>query len=220
LRRYLYGSLTRMRSSRRLAKDAARNLELMWLLGQLRPDFQTIADFRRDNGAAMQQVCRELTRLCRALDRCGGALIAIDGSKFQAVNGQQRNFGGRTLVRLLEELDAKSAASLQQLDRQDAEETPLRTPTAEPMQPKQEPWQARKQRDQCYQQPLQQSGEKPISLTDPDSRQLTRGDSSLVGYHVQVAVDEQDKLIGAQEVTQAVTDQPQLVPMAERANQT
>lgn len=219
-RRYLYGYLHRIRSSRRLEQEAARNLELMWLLGKLRPDFKTIADCRRDNGAAMKQVCRELTLLCKALDLFEGELSAIDGGKFQAVNGKKRNFSGRTLGRLIEEIDARITAYLQQLDSQDAEETPLRTPTAEQMQQKLEQWRERKQRYQRYQQQLQQSGEKQISLTDPDSRKITRGDSSLVGYNVQVAVDEKYKLIVEHEVTNAVTDQHQLVPMAERAKQT
>ena len=220
MRLYLYGYLNRIRSSRRLEKEAARNLELMWLLGKLRPDFKTIADFRRDNGTAMKRVCREFTLLCKELDLFGGELIAIDGSTFQAVNGKKRNFSGSKLGRLIEEIDAKIEAYLQPLDRQDAEETPLRTPTAEQMQQKLEPWQERQQRDQRYQQQLQQSGEKQISLTDPDSRKITRGDSSLVGYNVQVAVDEKYKLIVEHEVTNAVTDQHQLVPMAERAKQT
>lgn len=220
LRLYLYGYLNRIRSSRRLEKEAARNLELMWLLGKLHPDFKTIADFRRDNGAAIRQVCREFTLLCKELDLFGGELIAIDGSKFQAVNGQKRNFSGKKLERLVEEIDAKIEAYLQQLDSQDAEETGLRTPTAEQMQQKLEQWQERKQRYQHYQRQLQQSGAKQISLTDPDSRKITRGDSNLVGYNVQVAVDEQHKLIVEHEVTNAVTDQDQLVPMATRTQQT
>jgi transposase len=116
-----------------LEKEAARNLELMWLLGKLRPDFKTIADFRRDHGTAIKQVCRELTLLCKALDLFGGELIAIDGSTCQAVNGKKRHFSERTLVRLIEEIDAKIEAYLQPLNSQDAEETPLRTPTAEQM---------------------------------------------------------------------------------------
>jgi transposase len=219
LRLYLYGDLNRMRSSRRLEKEAARNLELLWLVGTRRPDFKTIADVRRDHGAAMKQVCRALTRLCKELDRFGGELIAMDGSTFPAINGKKRPFSGRTLVRLSEEIDAKLEAYLQQLDRQEAEETPLRTPTAAQMQQKLEPWQARQPRDQRDQQPLQQSGETPMSLTDPNRRQITRGDRSLVGDHVQVAVDEKDKLSVAHEVPPAVTEQQQLVPRAERAKQ-
>jgi transposase len=220
LRLYLYGYLHRIRSSRRVEKEAARHLELVWRLGKLRPDCKTIADVRRDNGAAMKQVCRELTRLCHALDLCGGELIAIDGGTWQAVNGKKRHVSGRTLVQLIEEIDAKIEAYLTQLDRQDVEEPPLRTPTAEQMPQQLEPWRERMPRAQRDQQPRQQSGAKQISLTDPDSRKLTRGDSGMVGDNVQVAVDETYQLLVAHEVPQAVTDQHQLVPTAERAKQT
>jgi transposase len=220
LRLYLYGYLNRIRSSRRLEKEAARNLELMWLLGKLRPDFKTIADFRKDNLEAIKQVCREFTLLCKELDLFGGELIAIDGSKFQAVNGKKRNFTSAKLKERLEEIDGKIVAYLKQLDSQDAEEAQIQTPQAEQMKQKLEQWQERKQRYQDYQQQLQKSGDKQISLTDPDSRKITRAGSSVVGYNVQVAVDEKHKLIVEHEVTNAVTDQDQLVPMAQRAQQT
>jgi transposase len=220
VRLYLDGSLHRIRSSRRWEKEAARSLELMWLLGKRRPDCKTIADCRRDNGAAMKQVCRALTRLCKALDRCGGERIAIDGSKVQAVNGPKSHVSWRKLARLIEAIDAKSAADLQPLDRQDAADPPLRTPTAAQMPQKREPWQERQQRSQCDPQPLPQSGATHIALTDPDSRQMTRGASRLVGDHVQGAGDEKHTLMVAHEVTQAVTEQHPLVPMAERATQT
>jgi transposase len=220
LRLYLYGYLNRIRSSRRLENEAARNLELMWLLGQLRPDFKTIADFRKDKGDALKQVCREFTLLCKELDRFGGELIAIDGSKFQAVNGKKRNFSGKKLERLTREIDAKIEGYLKQLDSRDGEEAQVQMPAAAAMKEKLQQWHERKQRYQGYPQQLKESGEKQISLTDPDSRKITRRDSSVVGYNVQVAVDEKHKLIIEPEVTNAVTDQDQLVPMAERAQQT
>ena len=122
LRLYLYGYLNRIRSSRRLEKEAARNLELMWLLRKLRPDFKTIADFRKENGPAIKRVCREFTLLCKQLDLFGGELVAIDGSKFPAVNGKKRNFTAAKLERLIEEIDAKIEAYLKQLDSRDQEE--------------------------------------------------------------------------------------------------
>jgi hypothetical protein len=192
----------------------------MWLLGKLRPDVKTIADVRRDHGVALTQVCREFTLLCKELDLVGGERIAIDGSKFQAVNGQKRHFRGTKLARLSEEIDAKLAAYLQQLDRQDAEETPLRTPTAEQLQQKLAQWQERTQRYQGSQQQRQQRGAPQMSLTDPDRRKITRGASRLVGYTGPGAVDEQHQLIVEHEVTQAVTAQHQLGPMAEQAKQT
>jgi transposase len=220
VRRSPDGSLHRMRSRRRLAKDAARNLALMGLLGKRRPACKPIADCRRDNGAAIKQVGRELTLLCKELALVGGERSAIDGGQFQAVNGQKRNVSGRKLGQWIEELDAKVAAYLQQLDGQDAAETPLRRPTAAQRQQQLEPWQERQPRSQCYQQQLQPRGAKQISLTAPASRQLTRGDGRMVGYTVQVAVDENSQRIVAHDVPQAVPDQQQLAAMAARAKQT
>jgi transposase len=219
LRLYLYGYLNRIRSSRRLEKEAARNLELMWLLRRLRPDFKTIADFRKDNLKAIKQVCREFTVLCQGLDLFGGELVAIDGSKFQAVNSKSRNFSETKLKELIAALDAKIEEYLKQLDRRDLEEAEVQTPTAEALKAKLERWRERKQRYEGYQLLLQESGEKQISLTDADSRKMLVGQGSQVGYNVQVAVDEKHKLIVEHEVTNAVTDQDQLAPMAERAKE-
>jgi transposase len=217
LRLYLYGYLNRIRSSRRLEREAGRNLELMWLLRRLRPDFKTIADFRKDNGRAIQQVCREFTLVCKDLELFGGELVAIDGSKFEAVNSPSRNFSRKRLAERIAEIDAKIEAYLKQLDCQDGEEGRIETGKPEEFQQKLRRWQERKQRYQSYQQQLEQSGEKQISLTDPDSRRMSMGHGSQVGYNVQLAVDEKHKLIVEHEVTNAVTDQDQLAPMAERA---
>jgi transposase len=212
-----HGDRKRLRSSRRLEQAAARPLDLRWRLGQRRPAFQTSAAFRRAHGAAMKQVGREVTRLGQALDRFGGELIAIDGSTLQAVNGQKRTCRGRKLVQWRTASDAKIEAYLQQRDRQDVEEPPLRTPPAEQMPQKLEPWQARQPRDQHDQPPRPQSGANQRSLTDPDSRQITPGASSLVGEPVPVAVDAPYTLRVEHDVTQAVTDQPPLGPRAARA---
>ncbi len=220
LRLYLYGYLNRIRSSRRLEKEAARNLELMWLLRKLRPDFKTIADFRKENRAAIKRVCRELTLFCKQLDLFGGELVAIDGSKFQAVNSKGRNFSEAKLKRLLEELDAKIEAYLKQLDSQDVQEATIPTPKVQEWQEKLRQWQQRKDQYQSYHKQLQESGEKQLSLTDPDSRKMSMGQGSQVGYNVQLAVDEKHKLIVEHEVTNAVTDHEQLAPMAERTKAT
>src|SRR6266403_2120153 len=112
LRLYLYGYLNRIRSSRRLETEAGRNLELMWLLRKIRPDFKTIADFRKTNRTAITKVCREITVLCKELDLFGGELVAIDGSKFHAVNSKNRNFSEAKLKRLLKEIEARIAGYL------------------------------------------------------------------------------------------------------------
>jgi transposase len=220
LRLYLYGYLNRIRSSRRLEKEAARNLEVMWLIRKLRPDFKTIADFRKDNSGAIKRVCREFTLLCQQLDLFGGELVAIDGSKFQAVNSKGRNFSARKLKQVIEEIDAKIEAYLKHLDQRDVEEARVAVPRAAEMKEQLERWRERKQVYENCQQQLQQSGEKQISLTDPDSRKMSMGHGSQIGYNVQVAVDAKHKLIVEHEVTNAVTDQGQLTPMAERAKRT
>jgi len=220
LRLYLYGYLNRIRSSRRLETEAGRNLELMWLLRKVRPDFKTIADFRKANRRAITQVCREFTVLCKRLDLFGGELVAIDGSKFQAVNSKGRNFSEAKLKRLLAEIEAKIDAYLKQLDRQDAEDATVRTPTREELQEKLRRYQERKQAYESYVEQLKQSGETQVSLTDPDSRKMPTGQGSQVGYNVQIAVDAKHKLIVAHDVTNAVTDQDQLASMAETAKAT
>lgn len=221
LRLYLYGYLNRIRSSRRLETEAGRNLELMWLLRKLRPDFKTIADFRKVNRAAIKEVCREFTVLCKRLDLFGGELVAIDGSKFRAVNGKARNFSGAKLKRLLKEIEGKIETYLKQLDQADDAEATVRAPTADEVRDKLRRLEERKQRYEGYVAQLQASGETQLSLTDPDSRKMpTAGEGSQVGYNVQIAVDEKHKLIVAHEVTTAVTDQEQLAPMAEGAKAT
>lgn len=206
LRLYLYGYLNRIRSSRRLEREASRNLELMWLLRKLRPDFKTIADFRQANRGAITAVCRTFTVLCKRLDLFGGELVAIDGSKCQAVNRKGRNFSDAKLTRLLKEIDAKIDAYLKQLDRQDAVDVTVRTPTREELQEKLRRYQERKQAYEGYVEQLKQSGQTQVSLTDPDSRKMPTGQGSQGGDNVQIAVDEQHKLIVAHEVTHAVTD--------------
>ena len=200
--------------------EAGPNLELLWLLRKLRPDFKTIADFRKVNRAAITQVCREFTMLCRRLDLFGGELVAIDGSKFHAVNSKNRNFSEAKLKRLLEEIEAEIEAYLKQLDRQDAEDATVPTPTAEELRERLRRSHERKQAYEGYLEQLKQSGETQVSLTDPDSRKMPTGQGSQVGYNVQIAVDEKHKLIVAHDVTDAVTDRDQLASMAETAKAT
>jgi transposase len=122
LKLYLYGYLYRLRSSRRLEQETHRNIELMWLLKKLRPDHKTIADFRKHNLKPIRQVCRTFTLLCKQLDLFGAELVAIDGSKFRAVNAQERNFTKDRLTKLLAQIDECSEAYLQELDHSDAQD--------------------------------------------------------------------------------------------------
>src|SRR5262245_53654337 len=141
LRLYLYGYLNRIRSSRRLEREAGRNLELMWLLRRLQPDFKTIADFRRDNGRAIRQVCREFTLVCKDLELFGGELVAIDGSPFEAVNSPSRNFSRKRLEERIAAIDAKIETYLKQLDGQDREEASIERGKPEEFQQKLQRWQ-------------------------------------------------------------------------------
>lgn len=220
LRLYLYGYLNRLRSSRRLEREAQRNVELLWLLRQLRPDFKTIADFRKDNLAPLRAVCREFTLLCRQLELFGGELVAIDGSKLRAVNSKRRNFSARKLQATLEEIDAKIDGYLQQLDAADAVEPNAAQPTAAQLQQKIEHLKQRRQSNATRLEQLQASGQTQVSLTDPDSRSMKVGQSTEVCYNVQTAVDAKHKLIVEHAVTNAVTDMRQLTPMATAAQQT
>jgi len=217
LRLYLYGYLNRVRSSRRLEAEAGRNLELMWLMRNLKPDFKTIADFRKDNTRAIKAVCREFTLLCKKMDLFGGELVAIDGSKFQAVNSKERAFTKKRLAVRMEEIEAKIEAYLKLLDSQDQEEAELPLPQAKEMKGRIEAWKKRREQYQAYWRELEETGEKQITLTDPDSRMISRGGETMVGYNVQTAVDAKHHLIVEHEVTNEVTDRAQLAHMAEKA---
>ena len=224
LRLYLYGYLNRVRSSRMLEREAKVNVEVMWLLGKLRPDFKTIADFRRDNLAALKGVCLEFTLLCQKLKLFGGELVAIDGSKFKEVNNRRRNFNEARLTRAIKALEEKISAYLGSLDEQDAAET---GPADEPP-PRAPEWrekiktlQERKAKYQALKEGLKESGEKHVSLTDPDARSMVMHHGSTeVGYKVQTVVDEQHQLIVEHEVTNDPTDHAHLAEMAVRAKET
>ena len=221
LKLYVYGYLNRIRSSRRLETESGRNLELMWLLKRLTPDFKTIADFRRDNRRAIRQVCHEFTLFCRQLDLFGGELVAIDGSKFKAQNSKGRNFTQRKLKRQIQGLDQKIDEYLEQLDQADEEEKDVHKPSAEELREKIEAMKGRRAQLREMQDQLEQSNQSQISLSDPDSRAMPigGGEASMVGYNVQLSVDAKHKLIVEHEVTNDVTDLGLLSHMAKSAKQ-
>ena len=220
LKLYLYGYLNKIRSSRKLEHESQRNLELMWLLQKLTPDFKTIADFRKENSHALQGVCREFTLLCKTLDLFGRELIAIDGSKCKAVNRKARNFPEKKLQTLLKQINEKIDAYLKELDEQDTMEASTTKPTAQALQETIEQLQTQQGRYQEMLETLQQSEETQISLTDPESRSMKTRQGIDVCYNVQLAVDNKHKLIVDHEVTNAVTDLDQLATMAKRAKDT
>lgn len=221
LKLYVYGYLNKTRSSRLLEKATQRNVELMWLLQQLTPDFKTIADFRKDNLASLKKVCRDFILLCKELDLFGCELVAIDGSKFAAVNHTSRTYTRKRLERKLGEIDKKVADYFTQLEREDQNEARVPCVSANELKERITNLQAHKARLAQIQQDLEKSGELQVSLTDPDSRMMvtTQGGTDIC-YNVQFAVDAKHKLIVDFEVTNDVNDQQQLAHMAHQAKET
>jgi len=210
LKLYIYGYLNRIRSSRRLEKETHRNVEVMWLLRKLKPDFKTIADFRKENVKAFKKVFRQFTLLCRGLNLFGGELIAIDGSKFKAVNSKQRNFTKAKMKKALKRIDEKIEQYLSELDASDEVETDVHKPTAEELKEKIRQLKQRKDRYSNLHNEMEANAESQVSLTDPESRSMPKSPKVDVGYNVQTAVDDKHKLIVEQDVTNAVTDVDQL----------
>lgn len=224
LRLYIYGYLNRLRSSRKLERETGRNVELMWLMRKLAPDFKTIADFRRDNTKAVKQVCREFTLLCKRLDLFAGELVAIDGSKFRAVNSKRRNFTQASLERRIREIDARVTEYLGEMDKQDRSQDrsemsiPAAAVTTTSLQQKIAALNERKIRYENLRGEMEENGESQRSETDRDSRSMKVSGGVDVCYNVQTAVDEKHKLIVANDVTNDATDRDYLSPMAKAAN--
>ena len=219
LKIYIYGYLNRIQSSRRLEREAQRNVELMWLTGRLRPDFKTIANFRKDNGRAIRKVCRQFVALCQKLDLFTQAVVAIDGSKFKAVNNRDRNFTNAKVKRRLEQIEESIARYLSQLDTADRHEGAVAEAKAGRLKDKIAILRQQMQGLKAMELRLRDAPDQQISLTDPDARSMAtsgRG-TGIVGYNVQTAVDAKNHLIVAHEVTNVGNDRGQLAKMAEQA---
>ena len=215
LKLYLYGYLHRVRSSRRLEAEATRNLEVIWLLRSLRPDFKTLADFRKDNRAAFKPLFKNFNLLCRKLDLFGAELVAIDGSKFKAVNNPRRHYTQEQLQELMQKMEARIDEYLGELDRQDTEaEGVPAAPSRTALEEKIAVLKARQGKYDELLAEMKAAQQTEVSLTDPDSRGMKK---VAVGYNVQVAVDAKHDLIAAPEVVQAASDYGQLSPMATAA---
>ena len=219
LRLYIYGYLNRVRSSRRLEAETHRNLEVIWLLRGLRPDFKTIADFRRDNRAAFKAVFREFVLLCRTLDLYGRELVAVDGTRLKAVNSRDRNFTREKLAKSLRDADERLAEYLDRLDRTDADDGSASSARARSLADKIASLKQRRTRYTELQAELERTGESQVSLTDPDSRAMATHPKVGVGYNAQVAVDTKHKLIAAFEVTNAGSDLGLLAQTASAAKE-
>jgi transposase len=217
LKLYIYGYLNRVQSSRRLEREAGRNIEVMWLMGRLVPDHKTIADFRKDNGGAIRRVCARFIMLCRRLDLFAEVSVVIDGSKFKAVNNRDKNFTRAKMERRLGQIEESVARYLHQLDSADRQEpSEARETKTTRLKEKMAKLKEEMQRLRGLKGRMLAAPDQQISLTDPDSRSMAtsgRG-SGVVGYNVQVAVDTKHHLIITHEVTNVGSDRAQLAHMA------
>jgi len=220
LKLYVYGYLNRVQSSRRLEREAGRNVEVMWLLGRLAPDHKTIADFRKDNGGAIKKVCARFVELCRRMGLLSKASVAIDGSKFKAVNNRDKNFTSAKIERRRKQLEESVSRYLSQLDTADLQD-PSETLTLKTVRIKEKLEKPKSEMDKlaAIEKQMLASPDQQLSLTDPDSRSMAtsgRG-SGVVGYNVQVAVDTENHLIVTHEVTNVGNDTAQLANTAQAA---
>ena len=207
LKLYIYGYLNRVRSSRRLEAETHRNLEVIWLMRHLKPDFKTIADFRKDNRSAFREVFRQFVRLCRDLDLFGRELLAVDGTRIKAVNSSGKNFTKASLKRDLALIDKRLDHYLSALNAADADDNSCDLDTAkDDMCHKIEAMKARRERLVGHQKTLEETGADQLSLTDPDARAMDRNTRVGVGYNIQIAVDVKHKLIAEQQVHSKVSD--------------
>jgi len=222
LKLYVYGYLNRVQSSRRLEREAGRNVEVMWLTGRLAPDHKTIADFRKDNGTAIRKVCSQFVELCRRIGLLSVASVAIDGSKFKAVNNRDRNFTKAKMARRMQQIDDSVARYLHQLDSADRQEpTAAIISRVDRLHDKIGKLHEEMQRLKALEAQMLDEPDEQISLTDPDARSMAtsgRG-SGVVGYNVQAAVEIDHHLIIAHDVVQTGSDRAQLVPMGQQAKE-
>jgi transposase len=219
LKLYIYGYLNRVRSSRRLEAETHRNIEVIWLLRHLKPDFKTIADFRRDNRKAFRPVFRQFVLLCKQLDLFGRELLAVDGTRIKAVNNKDRNFTRASLAEFIRLADKKLDDYLQRLDHSDTTEQTAGGARIANLAEKIAAVRGRRERCQEMLAELDRTGDSQISLTDPDSRAMAAHTRVAVGYNVQIAVDTKHKLIVEQQVTNQVLDMGLLTETAEPAKE-
>jgi transposase len=221
LKIYIYGYLNRIPSSRRLEREAQRNIELMWLTGRLAPDFKTIADFRRDNGAGIRNVCRRFVQLCRELRLFTQAIVAVDSSKFKAVNSRDRNFTPGKVDKRQQQIEQsieRYLAALETADRTQPAEVEAKT---ERLREKIKTLREQMRRMEAIREELKRQPDEQLSQTDPDARSMisqAKG-TGLVGYNVQAVVDAKHHLIVAHEVTNVGSDRAQLTKMATAARE-
>ena len=215
LKLYIYGYMNRIRSSRRLEAETKRNVEVMWLMEKLSPDHKTIARFRKENASALKNVFRDFVKLCIKLGLYGKELVAIDGSKFKAVNSKDNNYNDEKLKDRIARLDTKIDEYMQQIDEADKLENAaenLKSP--DEIKAILSELISRKELYQSYAEEMKQNGETQKSLTDPDSRRMMANGKLDICYNVQTSVDSKNKMIVTFDVGNNAQDYNQLSPMA------
>lgn len=219
LKIYLYGYLNRVQSSRRLEREPQRNIELMWLTGRLAPDFKTIANFRRENGPALRATCHQFVMLCRRLGLLTQAVVAVDGSKFKAVNNRDRNYTVHKAAKRIEQVEASIDRYLAALDRADREGSDVPEVRGDQIREKIAGLRRQMQFLKGMAEHVDNAPDRQVSLTDPDARSMStsgRG-TGIVGYNVQAVVDAENHLVVAHEVVNEGHDRTQLAPMSRQA---
>jgi len=219
LKIYVYGYFNQVQSSRRLEREAQRNIELMWLTGRLAPDFKTIADFRKNNGKAVCKVCREFVMLCKKFDLFKDAFVAIDGSKFKAVNNRDKNFTRAKMKRRLADVEASINRYMDKLANTDQEESAADNGKKERLEIKVASLKKEVARLNELEKLRLEAPDGQVSLTDPDARSMKSRGTGIVGYNVQTAVDVENHLILAHEVTNVGNDRNQLANVAKQAKE-
>jgi transposase len=219
LKIYVYGYLNRIQSSRRLERETHRNVELMWLTGRLTPDFKTIADFRQDNGKAIRNVCKEFVLVCRHLGLLDSDIVAVDGSKFKAVNSNNKSFTQSTIKLRIKDVEKSIDRYLKELGRADQEAPATSAVKIDRITEKLDSLKERMTHLNAINAQLQQSPDKQVSLTDPDARAMKTSSGTKISYNVQTAVDPENHLIVAHEVTNRGSDRDELSHMAELARE-
>jgi transposase len=219
LKLYIYGYLNTIRSSRKLEKETHRNVEVMWLLKKLTPDHKTIADFRKNNAGPIKKVFKEFVLFCKELDLYGRETVGIDGSKFKAVNSKKRNFNEDKLIKKLKDIEEKIEVYLKELDENDKNESSVKQSDAKEVKEKIKQLEDRKSEYKELLKKLEETGEKQVSTTDPDSRMMMNNQKFDVCYNVQTTIDDKNNLIVDYEVTNDVNDKKQLNEMAGKAKE-
>ena len=217
LKLYIYGYLNRVQSSRRLECEAQRNVEVMWLIERLTPDFKTIANFRKDNGEAIRQVCSQFVVICKNLNLFAESLVTIDGSKFKAVNNRDKNFTKGKVEFRMKEIEASINQYLKDMETPDRHEPAVRQPRVERLQQKIAKLTTQMKQLAEIKEQLNDAPDNQISLTDPDARSMRIRGSGIVGFNVQTAVDTKHHLIADHEVSTDGNDRDQLFNMASKA---